>query len=241
MHRTAPTPTTTATRRASRRRAWAAPMVAALVVLGAAACSSTPTVETGGASGSGSGSGASSDPGSSASPTTLPAAADAPSDVVDPAPPRADASPPTTCVEGPATTIPGDPGGGRITCSAADPDGSVSSPPMTDTTIFRPSTSIVPSADHGALVVSATGGYDCGDDPCPAIGIIMSGTISVVGPDGVPADNQLDGAGLAGFRLTPGTYQVTAEVGPGSCQAGTATVTAGVVTDLSLLCSVPMP
>ena len=226
-----------APRSARTRRGRAGAIVLILVALGAGACTSTGVVEAGDASGS--------DPGrsgdTSATPTT---SADGPSDVVDPAPPAVGPAPSTatTCVDAPATTTPWDQGGGRIVCSAADQDGSVSSPPMTDTTIPAPTTSLVPDAGTGVVVVSATGGYDCpAGQACIDIGITMVGTIEVVGPDGAVDTAPIDTTGRAGFRLAPGAHQVTARVTTGSCQPSTVTVEAGRTADLALSCSVPLP
>lgn len=208
--------------------------LAAAVAIGAAACTSTADVSTG----SGAGGGRGTDGTEASIQTTPPAAADP--GQIEPAAPGADSGPTTTCVSSPATTTTSfDQGGGRITCSTIPPDGSASSPPMTDTTIPPPTTRLTVDNTHGVLVVSATGGLDCApDEACPAIGVIMQGTIEVEGADGAVVSEPIDQMGLAGFRLVPGTYDVRAVVSQGECQAGTATVGLARV-DVALSCVVP--
>lgn len=227
MQRTTPRPTVPRSGARRARTVVAALAVASVVAL--SACSGSGTVETGGAPGtgpSGVDAGATENPGSPADPAT---------------PSTGGAPVPTTCVEGPATTTPWDAGGGRIICT--DPDqGSVSSPPMTDTTIPAATTPLAPDATHGVLVVSATGGYECPpDQACTTIGIIMQGVVEVTGPDGAVASAPIDAMGRAGFRLAAGEHRVTAQVAPGSCAPTAAAVTAGATVEVALACSVPMP
>ena len=206
-------------------------IVTALVVAVAlGACSGSGTVEAGDQPGAGTSVVDGKAPATPAAPT-------------DPSPPQTDgaASPPTTCVEGPATTTPWDAGGGRIICTAPD-QGSGSSPPMTDTTIPVTPTSLSADASHGVLVISATGGYECPpNEACIAIGLIMQGVVEVTGPGGTVESAPIDESGRVGFRLAPGEHRITAQVTPGSCAPAGASVTAGATVDVALACSAPMP
>lgn len=227
------------------RRRTVGVVVGLVLALGATAGGCATTVETSGGSGS-------------SVPTTGTAMPGTTVRVDTTAPPATTrttgTTPPTTCVRGPATTTPFDRGGGAITCSTVPgnpDDGSSSSPPMTDTTIpdVGPPVGpppIEPDATHGLVRVTATGGYDCAGEACPAIGIIMAGQVEL-GPRLDPSDPRdlasrtarLDLTGTALVLALPGRYEVTATTDVGSCQPEVVTVVAGQTVEVPLRCAVP--
>lgn len=168
------------------------------------------------------------------------------------------------CESAPASTAVGMPGGGEIVCDplpGQSEPGSPGEPPMTtipgdddqtvSTIVQDPAepittTSLVPDDSYGVLHGTASGGLDCApDQPCPAIGIIVAGTV-VATPatdTGTPptATGEIDRMGFWGIRLTPGTYLITVQAeGVDHCDSTSATVTAGQVTEVNLTCGRPM-
>lgn len=156
-------------------------------------------------------------------------------------------TPATVCTSAPASTsVNPKQGGGEIVCGpvgggSSDPGSSTGSPPMTDTTL-GPIDSAVPKPDatHGVVQVSATGGYECDSDPCPAIGIIMKGTITLTNDAGGATTVQtISATGTANFVVGAGRYNVTAQADNGSCVAQPIDVTVNATATVALDCSVP--
>lgn len=170
---------------------------------------------------------------------------------------------PTTCVDVPATTTPFDPGGGRLACSSpgapgsgsgsgssgvvdpSDPDGSVSSPPMTvvpDAPIPGMPPPLAPDATHGVLR-GTTGGGSCpvSAEVCDAMYNLQPATISVLPAGGGAPVTTVQSDGGFSVLLAPGTYllKTTPTSGPRTCADQTVTITANATTDTSIDCVLP--
>jgi hypothetical protein len=169
--------------------------------------------------------------------------------VCDPVPGASPSGPPLT-----DTAVP-DPGGGRGDDPAqvdpvdpSDPDEPVSSPPL-DPAPADPgasATTIVPDASTGVIQGYAVGGLDCDPgDPCPAIGIVVQGSVGVIRYNTEPAPRTVAEIGFDGSwgaRLRPGTYTVIVDAeGDDRCEEVIATVTAGQVTEVPMTCVRPQP
>jgi hypothetical protein len=146
--------------------------------------------------------------------------------------------PTTTCVRGPATTAPGQRGGGEITCSTLPPDGSVSSPPMTDTTIPVDETApLQPDSTHGVLRGSV-GGAACPATAQQCIDLYRTvpARVDVRGP--VATSTHTASFGDYQVRLPPGRYEVVAtpDAAGNTCVATTADVVAAQVVAVSIDC-----
>jgi hypothetical protein len=236
----------------------------AIVLATAAGCTKTTTTETGGASSLGStapGTGANAMPGATApnrSGTTSPAGPKcgpvySEDSTTVPLPPICGSeggatthptAPPTTCVSAPATTGVGTKGGGELICSSPGDDGSVSSPPMTDTVPGRERPIAQPDATHGALSI-VTGGSPCpkSADTCVAMFQIVPAKVHLEQVGGsATADGETAGMeGLLSLQLDPGTWRITAIpiAGDRACSAQDVTITAGEATSVSVDCALP--
>lgn len=258
-------PTSTRRDRTHRGARTFAMATAAVLVLVLAGCSSQDKVDVGPAGPGGPGTGP---PGSGA---TAPPATGAPVTCLlqnggtvpcDPTNlPQSD--PPIigiNCESAPASTAVGMPGGGEIVCDPlpgqtepgspgglpettipGDDDATVSTV-VQDPAELITTTTLLPDNTHGVLHGSAQGGLDCApDQACPAIGIIVAGTVVAEGPGGNRVTGEIDRMGFWGIRLPPGIYRITVEAeGADHCDPTTATVAAGTVTEVNLTCGRPM-
>lgn len=148
--------------------------------------------------------------------------------------------PTTTCVRGPATTALGQRGGGEITCSTIPPaDGSVSSPPMTDTTIpVEPVTRLQPDATRGVLR-GTVGGAACPAtaEQCIDLYRLVPARVDISGPT-TAAAHTAGMENLFQLLLPPGRYQVVAvpDAAGETCVPTTIDVVVGQAVDVSVDC-----
>ena len=236
-------------------------LFSAAVLAAAAGCATTTTTETGGAGGNPSGSGSTAP--SLPPKTTAPSGKAQCTPAYDPDHPTTIAPfdcgsgtglggttthpnlPPTTCVAAPASTAPGVKGGGELICSSPGDDGSVSSPPMTDTTIPGPGPSIAqPDATHGALTI-VTGGSPCpkSAEACVAMFQVVPAKIHLenVG-SAATVDGETSGReGMLSLQLEPGTWRITATPieGDRTCTGQEVMINAGETTSISVDCALP--
>jgi len=248
-------PDASARRPVPARRTWIAPLaLGALGILAIGCGRGAETTSTGGGTTGTTSAVASGVTGTGTStPTTAVGAPGTPleSGTVEPAPagpgastgpggpglPATPGGPTTTCVRGPATTTPFGGGGGEITCSTIPPDGSVSSPPLTDTTIpTAPGEALIPDAGHGVLRGSV-GGAPCPAtaEQCVASYRFVPALVAARGP--VSSTARTDALGQYQLLLPPGRYEVVASPdGDDLCTPGVAEVVAGQTLDVSIDC-----